>query len=141
MSKRGFGLFWGLLAGTALGILFAPKKGKKLRDAIKREREEGGIGIDSVKEGFVGMGREIADTARTVYESEEVQEKISQAREKATDLAEQGKKEMKKRARTVRKRATTTASKVAQKAKRKATGKAKSAVRKVKKFTRKKIAK
>ncbi|MFC1656296.1 YtxH domain-containing protein [Patescibacteria group bacterium] len=140
MSKRGSGLFWGLLAGTALGILFAPKKGKKLREAIKRERDEGGMGLDSVKEGFVSMGREIADTARTAYESEEVQEKISQAREKATDLAEQGTREVKKRARTVRKRATTAAKKTAKKATKKVRGKAKSAARKVKKFTRKKIA-
>lgn len=139
MSKRGSGLFWGLLAGTALGILFAPKKGKTLRDAIKREREEGGVGIESVKEGFVGMGREIADTARSVYESDEVQEKISQAKEKATDLAEQGKKEVQKRARTVRKKATAAAKRTAKKATRKARGTAKSAARKVKKFTRKKI--
>lgn len=141
MSKHGSGLFWGLLAGTVLGILFAPTKGKNLREAIKREREEGGIGFDSVKKGFVGMGREMADSARTVYESEEVQEKITQAKEKAADLAERGKNEMTKRARKVSKRATDAATKATRKVGRNAAGKARAAVRKVKKFTKKRIGK
>ena len=129
MGKHRSGLWLGLIAGTALGILFAPKKGKELREEIKRERDEGGYGLDSIKDGFLDMGREVVDSARNVYESEEVQEGLSRAKDTAMEMAEEGKKRVKKATRKYTKRATKAAKGAAKKAGRKAT-----------KFTRKKIA-
>jgi len=127
MGKKS-GLLFGLLAGTALGILFAPKTGKTLRKKIKEERESGGYGLEAIKEGFVGMGKDVVDTAKEAYESEDVQEQIAMAREKAEELAEEGKEHVKKTVRKARKKATTKAKKVGRKAGRKA-----------KAFTKKKI--
>lgn len=109
MGKHRSGLLFGILAGTVLGILFAPKKGKELREQIQKEREEGGLGTDALKEGFVGMGKDMAGTAKNVYESESVQDNLSRAksrakeyaeigREKAQEYADMGKKKMNKAA-------------------------------------------
>ena len=94
MGKHRSGLLFGVLAGTVLGILFAPKKGKELREQIKRERDEGGLGVDALKEGFVGMGKDMAGTAKDVYESETVQDNLSRAKVKAKEYADMGKEKM-----------------------------------------------
>lgn len=130
MGKHRSGLLFGLIAGTVLGILFAPKKGKQLREDIKRERSEGGYGLDSIKEGFVDMGREMMSSAKTTYESEDVQEGLSKAKGAAMEMAEEGKKRVRKATRKYTKKATKAAKGAARKAGKKAT-----------KFTRKKIAK
>jgi gas vesicle protein len=96
MGKHHSGLLFGILAGTALGILFAPKKGKDLREQIKQERDEGGTGAGALKEGFVGMGKDMAGTAKDVYESDSVQENLSKAKVKAKEYAEMGKEKMDK---------------------------------------------
>lgn len=152
MGKRSGGFLFGILAGTALGILFAPKKGKRLRDEIKREREEGGYGLESVKDGFVGMGKEMVDSAKEFYGSEEVQEGVNSARERATamaaEVAEEGKRRVRKAKSVVKSEAGAVASKAkkrVRKATKKATKKAakavKSAKSKAKKFTKRKISK
>lgn len=132
--KHKSGLFFGLLAGTALGILFAPKKGKQMRADIKRERTRGGYGIDTIKDGFVDMGKDIVDTAKTAYESEEVQEQIEHAKGAAMEMAEEGKKRVSKTARRVGRKAKT-------RAKKSATRAAKTAKKRAGKFTKKKIGK
>ena len=110
---------------------------KELREEIKRERSEGGYGVESVKDGFIDMGREMVDTARSVYESEDVQDRLDQAKETALEMAEEGKKQVRKATRKYTRKAT--------KAAKGAAGKAKRATRKATKsagkFTRKKIAK
>lgn len=136
MAKKS-GIFLGLLAGTALGILFAPKKGKVMREKIKKELEEGGYGIEAVKEGFIGMGKEVVDTAKEAYESDEVQEHLGRAKNMAEDYMEEGKNEVKRRVRKIKKTATAKATK----AKKQAEKSAKNAVKKAKKFTKKKIGK
>ncbi|MFC1811005.1 YtxH domain-containing protein [Patescibacteria group bacterium] len=136
MAKK-TGLFLGLLAGTALGILFAPKKGKVMRDKIKKELDEGGYGLEAVKEGFVGMGKEVVDTAKEAYETDEVQEQIGKAKDVAEEYMEEGKKRAKKAVRKYERKAKTTVSKV----KKRATKTAKKAGRKAKAFTKKKIGK
>lgn len=134
IMKHKSGLFFGLLAGTALGILFAPKKGKQMRADIKRERTRGGYGVDAVKAGFLDMGKDILDTARTTYESDEVQEKLEDAKETAMEMAEKGKKRIKKSAKQAGRKAKTQAKKTATKA-------AKTAKKRAGKFTKKKIGK
>lgn len=125
MAKKS-GLLLGLLAGTAVGILFAPKRGKKMRDNIKKEFEDGGYGLDAIKEGFVGMGKEVVDTAKEAYESEEVQEGISKAKDVCEDCLEEGKKKARIKVTKVKAKAKKTAKK---------------AVKKAKKFTKNKIGK
>jgi len=94
MGKHHSGLLFGVLAGTVLGILFAPKKGKELREQIKKERDQGGLGTAALKEGFVGMGKDMAGSAKNVYESEAVQDNLSRAKAKAKEYAEMGKEKM-----------------------------------------------
>jgi len=129
MSKGGSNLLLGIVTGTVLGILFAPKKGKELRDQIKKERQKGGIGIDTIKEGFISMGREMAGSAKTVYEMEEVQRGIGKAKDFASDLIEEGKQKVEKAAKKTSKKVVKKAKKVAKEAGKKAT-----------KFTKKRIA-
>lgn len=140
MAKK-TGLFLGLLAGTALGILFAPKRGKVLRDKIKKELEDGGYGVDAIKEGFIGMGKEVVDTAKEAYDSDEVQEKVTKAKTMAEDYIEEGKARVRRATDQVTKKATKKAVKVGRKAKTTAYKTAKTAVKKAKAFTKKKIGK
>lgn len=141
MGKHRSGLFLGILAGTALGILFAPKKGKELRESIKKERRGGGYGLDSIKDGFVEMGKEVITTAKTAYESDEVQEQIGKARGAAEEMAEEGKKRAKKAVKKVGRKAKTATKKATTKAKRKVKTTAKRVTKKAGKFTKKKITK
>jgi gas vesicle protein len=136
MAKKS-GLLLGLLAGTALGILFAPKKGKKMRENIKKEMDEGGYGLEAIKEGFLGMGKEVVDTAKEAYESEEVQEQIGKAKNVCTECIEEGEKRVRKATGKARKTVTAKAKKVRKKAEKSA----KKAVKKAKTFTKKKIGK
>lgn len=39
------GLITGLLAGTLVGLFFAPKPGKEMRERIKKEQASGGTGL------------------------------------------------------------------------------------------------
>lgn len=128
MGKRSSGLFLGLIAGTALGILFAPKKGKKLREDIQKERDEGGLGLDSMKDGYIEMGKEIVAGAKELYATDEVQEGIGRAKEIAEDAMEEGKMHV----RRISAQAKKEADKVAKKAKRKVRSTAKKATTKAK---------
>ncbi|MBD3156531.1 hypothetical protein GF369_01760 [Candidatus Peregrinibacteria bacterium] len=141
MGKHRSGLLLGMIAGTALGILFAPKKGKKLRESIKRERSQGGYGLEAVKDGFVDMGKEVIHTAKEAYESEPVQEQLGKARVAAEEMAEEGKKRATKAAKKVGRKAKTATKRTATKAKRKAKTTAKRASTKARKFTKKKLKK
>ncbi|MBN1494797.1 YtxH domain-containing protein [Candidatus Peregrinibacteria bacterium] len=98
MGKHSSGLFFGLLTGAVLGILFAPKKGRDLREQIKQERDEGGTGVGALKDSFVGMGKDLAGTAKEVYETDTVQENLFKAKKKAGEIAEMGKEKMGKAA-------------------------------------------
>ena len=127
----------GLLAGLGLGVLFAPKKGSKLREDIQKERGKGGHGLNSVKDGFVSMGKDIAETAKDAYESEEVQKSISKAKEACGDCCEEGKMQVGKMAKKAEKKARKTVAK----AKKKAKKTVKKVTKKAKAFTKKKIGK
>lgn len=91
--RRG-GLFsWiiGIVAGTFVGILFAPKKGTQLRKNIKKEREKGGWGWESVKKAYKDLGEELVETAHHAYESDEVQDVVKEAKKTAGELKNKAK--------------------------------------------------
>jgi len=94
MGKHHSGIILGLVTGTVLGILFAPKKGKELRDQIKKERDGGCLGVNALKKGFDGMEKDMASSAKNVYESDTIQDNMSKAKEKAKEYAEMGKDKM-----------------------------------------------
>lgn len=77
-DRKGGGLLFGVIMGTILGVLFAPKKGKELRSELKKEFDEGGLGAETLKENFMEMGQDMADTAQHVYEKPEVKNTIDQ---------------------------------------------------------------
>lgn len=60
-------LFAGLIAGTALGILFSPEKGDVIRKKIKSERDEGGTGLKTVSDTLGKMGQEVGESAQATY--------------------------------------------------------------------------
>jgi len=126
MRKGSCGWIFGLLFGTLLGVLFAPKKGEQLRDNIRKERAKGGSGISAIKNAYLNMGDDIADTAKDVYTSDDVQEVVGKAKNKAKEAKEKAKeladyiaeesdgavKEIKKHAKKVQKKAEKAAKKV-----------------------------
>ena len=88
---KGKGILFGLLAGTVLGVLFAPDEGKKLREKLKQERKKGGSGLETAKRSFIDFGNDIWETLED-YTPEEMKEKVHETvnnmKEKAEDIKE-----------------------------------------------------
>lgn len=55
-------LIAGIAAGTALGVLFSPKKGTEIRKDFEKELKKGGSGLKTAKSTLMGMGKEISST-------------------------------------------------------------------------------
>jgi len=75
-KKGGIGLLLGVATGAVLGVLFAPKKGRDLRDNVKKEIQHGGTGLGTVGKNFAAMGKDMADTAHDIYDSPSVQNSL-----------------------------------------------------------------
>lgn len=69
----------GLLAGASFGLLFAPKKGKELREKIKKEINEGGVGIGEFKEAIEDSAVEMIHWSKKLWNKGEkfIEEKSS----------------------------------------------------------------
>lgn len=78
-SKRG-GLLFGVIVGTLLGVLFAPRKGKEIRKQLKDEVSKGGLGMHTLKKNFKEMGQDVANTAEEAYYSPEVQTAVQKGK-------------------------------------------------------------
>lgn len=79
-NKRGGGLLFGVIMGTLLGVLFAPRKGKELRSQLKKEVAKGGVGAETLKKNFSEMGQDMASTAEEVYNMPEVQTQVKKGK-------------------------------------------------------------
>lgn len=86
MSNKRGGLLFGVIMGTLLGVLFAPKKGKELRKEFQNEVSKGGFGTETLKKNFKEMGSDMADTAQEVYAMPEVQEQVNKGKKHVDTL-------------------------------------------------------
>jgi len=86
MFKALKALLAGLVAGTAVGILFAPKKGAETRGKIKSEIKHGGTGLSAVKETLEGVGKDLSGTCNECMEDKRVKKYTKMAKDEAKKL-------------------------------------------------------
>lgn len=83
-----YGWFLGMILGTMFGVLFAPQKGKDLRSKIKADRKKGKLGIAPLKDDFKILGKEVADLAKDLYESDAVKDLVEMGRKKMHHMSD-----------------------------------------------------
>ncbi|MBI2634325.1 YtxH domain-containing protein [Candidatus Peregrinibacteria bacterium] len=90
MFKGLKGLIAGVIAGTALGVLFSPDKGDKIREKFKKERKDGGTGLKTVSDTLGKIGKEIGESAHDTYKKVQktdfYKENAAKAKEAAKNL-------------------------------------------------------
>ncbi len=98
MCKGIKALFAGLLAGATLGILFAPKKGKDLRQGLRKEIDEGGTGLKTFRSTCCDMREDMEETAKDVAEEVKKSPKYKKGKRKVKRVAKKVASEAKKKA-------------------------------------------
>ncbi|KKP36996.1 hypothetical protein A2483_02720 [Candidatus Peregrinibacteria bacterium RIFOXYC2_FULL_33_13] len=87
MSKKKLSLLIGAAAGAVLGMMFAPTKGKELREKIKKAREKGDSGIDVIKDHAKKVQNELVDTYNKVKENPTTKKLTAKVKKTFDDLA------------------------------------------------------
>ncbi len=82
-------LIAGVVAGTALGVLFSPKKGTEIRKEIKKEIKSGGTGLNAVKGTLTEMGKDVKET---VGESQTYKKGVAKAKVYANEAKKSAEK-------------------------------------------------
>ena len=77
MARKKGGLLFGIIIGTLAGVLFAPGKGKQLRDKLLKEIQGGSLGTNTIGKSLKLMGRDIVEVGRETYENPRIQKQIS----------------------------------------------------------------
>lgn len=83
-----FGWFLGLVFGALVGVLFAPRKGKDLREKIKSDRKKGALGFAPLQDDFKTIGLEIADIAIDIYNSDAVSNLVETGRRNFKNISD-----------------------------------------------------
>lgn len=94
MGNRRGGLFFGVIMGTILGVLFAPRKGKELRKDLKEEVQKGGLGTETLKKNLVAMGKEMAATAETVYQQPVIKKHVNEGKKRIYKFVDEAEKKL-----------------------------------------------
>jgi gas vesicle protein len=85
-------LLAGVVAGTLVGVLFAPKKGKDIRKDLKKEIDQGGLGVDTLKGVVSEMGKDMGEAGHKVYEDVSKTEGYKKAKKEIVKHAKAAKK-------------------------------------------------
>lgn len=87
MGKGKFSLFLGALLGATFGLLFAPTKGKEFREKLKKEREKGGSGFDTVKSHAEKMHSDIAGSIQQITKCKKFKQITNKAKEQLEEVS------------------------------------------------------
>ena len=90
-------LMFGIIMGAVLGLAFAPKKGKELREEIKSDLKKGGNASNILKKNATHMGQDMIETAKEIYETPEVQKHLSKGKKEAGKILHNVKEELVKK--------------------------------------------
>ncbi len=96
MIKRSKFMF-GIVMGALLGLAFAPKKGKELREEIKSDFKKGGNASKILQKNATQMGQDILETAKEVYDTPEVQKHLNKGKKEAAKILHTVKDEITKK--------------------------------------------